>query len=197
MVKAKKGAVKQEQAAKPEKQEKKQETQETKADELKYQVQLGTQIKKTATVGRNKCGMAWKKESKRSQFHKGVPSKYEKRMVEKERLKRIKDKMAELKNSRSEKKRLARERTKEKAERKKINEFKSSTYQVVSIHSLYGPFTMLIQSDVYRSQTWQGQRSGTERHVRPWPRCQQKHSTTSSESDTPLLSSQGLSWHLL
>ena len=41
-------------------------------------ISLGTTS--AQTTGRNKCGMAWKKESKRSQFSKGPPIAYLKSM---------------------------------------------------------------------------------------------------------------------
>ena len=92
---------------------------------------MGTVTKKT--IGKNKCGMGWKKGSVRSEFQKKPPSdNYARRMEEKARMERIKAKTEALKNSRAEVKRRAKERRKEKEERKRINEFKSSTYQVIN-----------------------------------------------------------------
>ena len=43
-------------------------------EEFKGVVSLGTSTK--MSVGRNKCGMPWKKNSKRSAFSKGPPISY-------------------------------------------------------------------------------------------------------------------------
>ena len=93
-------------------------------------VSLGTNSKKA--VGRNKCGMAWKKESKRSSFSKGPPIAYLKSMEEKERLKRIRERVANLREDRKTDKQEIRRRLREKAKQKELNEWRSSTYQVVS-----------------------------------------------------------------
>ena len=93
-------------------------------------VSLGTNTK--LTTGRNKCGMAWKKESKRSQFSKGPPISYLKSMEEKARNKRMQERVQKLRDERRTTKQEMRQRVKEKQARKVINEFKSSTYQVVS-----------------------------------------------------------------
>ena len=46
-----------------------------------YTVELGSRVNKT--IGRNKCGMPWKKKSKQSQLGKPQISKsYERRMQE-------------------------------------------------------------------------------------------------------------------
>ena len=84
------------------------------------------------TIGKNKSGMPWKKSSKRSQFSKGPPISYLKSMEEKTRLKRIRERVQALRDERSKDKKELRRRAKEKAERKKLNEFKSSKYQMVS-----------------------------------------------------------------
>jgi len=76
-------------------------------------VSLGTSSKKI--VGRNKCGMAWKKESKRSSFSKGPPIAYLKSMEEKERLKRIRERVAALREDRKNDKQEIRRRLREKA----------------------------------------------------------------------------------
>ena len=94
----------------------------------------------STTVGRNKSGMPWKKTSKRSNFTKGPPISYLKSMEEKARLKRIRERVARLREERSTDKKEMRRRAKEKAERKKLNEFKSSTYQVVSSKSFQSIF---------------------------------------------------------
>ena len=86
---------------------------------------------KSITVGRNKSGQPWKKTSKKSEFHRGPPVSYLKSMEEKARLKRIRERVGRLRDERKSSKQEARRRAREKAERKKLNEFKSSTYQVI------------------------------------------------------------------
>ena len=107
--------------------------------EYKGAISLGSTIGKT--VGRNKSGMPWKKSSKRSEFSKGPPVAYLKSMEEKARLKRIRERVERLRGERKNDKQEVRRRQREKAERKKINEFKSSSYQVVSISQLLSATT--------------------------------------------------------
>ena len=61
-------------------------------------VTLGSGI--ALTVGRNKSGMPWKKNSKRSEFSKGPPVSYLKSMEEKARLKRIRERVGALRDER-------------------------------------------------------------------------------------------------
>ena len=66
--------------------------------EFKGCVSLGTT--RSSVTGRNKCGMAWKKQSKRSEFSRGPPIAYLKSMEEKARLKRIQERVARLREER-------------------------------------------------------------------------------------------------
>ena len=63
------------------------EAKEEGPDDFIGQKSLGTI--RSASVGRNKCGMPWKKSSKRSEFSRGPPVAYLKSMEEKARIKRI------------------------------------------------------------------------------------------------------------
>ena len=63
------------------------EAKEEVPDDFIGQKSLGTI--RSASVGRNKCGMPWKKSSKRSEFSRGPPVSYLKSMEEKARIKRI------------------------------------------------------------------------------------------------------------
>ena len=74
------------------------ESKEESEPEFKGSVSLGTS--KARVIGRNKCGMPWKKSSKRSNFSKGPPVSYLKSMEEKERLKRIRERVANLREER-------------------------------------------------------------------------------------------------
>ena len=109
---------------------KKTEATTTEEPEFKGSLSLGSNVS-SKVVGRNKSGMPWKKSSSRSQFSKGPPIAYLKSMAEKERQKRIQERVARLRSERGNDKKEKRIRQKEKAERKKINEFKSSSYQVI------------------------------------------------------------------
>ena len=63
------------------------EAKEEVPDDFVGQKSLGTV--RATNVGRNKCGMPWKKSSKRSEFSRGPPVSYLKSMEEKARIKRI------------------------------------------------------------------------------------------------------------
>ena len=94
--------------------------------EFKGVVSLGGTV--NVTVGRNKSGKPWKKKSNRSEFSKTPAFSYQKRIEERERLKRIHEIETRLREERRTSKQEVRRRKKEKAERKKLNEFRSSTY---------------------------------------------------------------------
>ena len=94
---------------------------------------MGSTYSGPKTVGKNKSGMPWKKGSTRSKFSKGPSISYQRSIEERERLKRIKEIETRLKDARKNGKVDSRRKQREKQERKAINEFKSSTYQTVSI----------------------------------------------------------------
>ena len=128
---------------------------------------------KKLTVGRNKSGMPWKKSSKRSEFSKGPPVSYLKSMEEKARLKRIRERVGALRDERKNSKQEQRRRAKEKAERKKINEFKSSTYQVVSISEVQEESFHRVNSlfICYRLIICQRQGNGVVKLAKLWLKC--------------------------
>uniref|UniRef100_A0A7S3I002 Coiled-coil domain-containing protein 86 n=1 Tax=Favella ehrenbergii TaxID=182087 RepID=A0A7S3I002_9SPIT len=116
----------------PKKQEpKKEEEKPAEVEDFKGVVTLGTNSQK-ATIGRNKSGKPWKKESSRSSFNKGPSIAFKRSIEERQRLMRIREIETRLRDNRKNSKQEARRKQREKAERKKINEFKSSTYQTIS-----------------------------------------------------------------
>ena len=134
-------------------------------------------------VGRNKCGMPWKKNSKRSQFSRGPKISFEKQMEEKERMKRIRERVAALREERRTSKQEARRRQKEKAEQKKLNEFRSSTYQVVSANK----HLRLLSSRsfrAHRSTTCLKHASGEGKLARLSLRCRQRPFMRSTSDDS-------------
>ena len=96
-------------------------------------VSLGSKSSATVTQGRNKCNKPWKKSSSRSGLSVPLAKKtWDKKIEEKREMKTLRDRVAALKEKRNAEKRAQHVRTKERAERKKLNEMKSSSFQVVS-----------------------------------------------------------------
>ena len=99
-------------------------------------ISLGSKSTATVTQGRNKCNKPWKKSSSRSGLSVPLAKKnWDKKMEEKREMKTLRDRVAALKEKRNSEKRAQHVRSKERAERKKLNEMKSSSFQVVSFLS--------------------------------------------------------------
>ena len=62
------------------------------------------------TVGKNKSGKPWKKESTRSKFNKGPSISYQKSIEERQRIKRMKEIENRLRDARKNSKQEARRR---------------------------------------------------------------------------------------
>ena len=99
-------------------------------------VELGT--KKSMSVGRNKSGKPWKKESQRAAVQKPqVKIAFDIKKKKYEEMKLLRQRVAEKKIQRFDERKAQAMRTKEKQERKKLNEMKSSQYQIVSICKIH------------------------------------------------------------
>ena len=86
------------------------------------------------SLGRNKSGCLWKKGkgTKASNAVKwGMKKTWAQKVEDRNKMKSLKARMAEIKAERDAASRAARQRTKEKQERKKVNEMKSAKYQVI------------------------------------------------------------------
>ena len=96
-------------------------------------------------------------------------------MEEKARLKRIRERVGKLRDERKTSKQEQRRRQKEKAERKKFNEFKSSTYQVVSlkevINEMFHSINLLLTSCL-RLIICPRQGNGAVKLAKLWLKCQ-------------------------
>ena len=96
-------------------------------------IQLGNKSAAPVTTGRNKCNKPWKKSSTRSGLSVQLAKKsWDKKIQEKKEMKILRERVAAIKEKRNEEKRAQHIRSKERAERRKLNEMKSSSFQVVS-----------------------------------------------------------------
>ena len=86
------------------------------------------------SLGRNKSGCLWKKVGNTKSNSTSVSlvrKKWDKKVEEREKAKTLKARMAEIKAEEADRVKSQRKRTKERQERKKVNEFKSAKYQII------------------------------------------------------------------